>query len=164
MADKIMKPSVVRSFLSYRWILLSIGGVTFLLLATAIFLLVGPLTTIRSAIDIGSFTVNGKDELLDVPDLVAKRIPVVYVPLALLELGKKGVPAPTLSALRNSTAESIGRTVALQSVIDPSAETDAKQFQQNVLDQIIGAQKRRSDFIREASLRAPCWPRNRPMI
>lgn len=144
-------PSIVRTFLSYRWTLLAIGGLTFLLLAAATFVLVKPLATIRSAIDIGSVSVNGKDELMETPDLVAKRIPAVYAPLALSEMRKNGVPATTLSALQNSTAESIGRTVTIQSIVDPGTETDTKRFQQNVLDRIIDEQKRRSNFVRESA-------------
>ncbi len=150
MTESTTASGALQTLSSYRWTLLSIAGLTFLLLAVSILVLVKPRATIRSAIEIGFVSVNGKDELVDTPELVAKRIPAVYAPAVLSEMAKKDVPAATLGALQNSTAESIGRTVALQSVTNPSAEADAKEFQQKVLDRIIEDQKWRSSFLREA--------------
>ncbi|MET4391361.1 hypothetical protein ABIB73_007150 [Bradyrhizobium sp. F1.4.3] len=150
MTERTTASGAIQTLSSFRWVLLSIAGLTFLLLAVSIFVFVKPRTTIRSAIDVGFVSVYGKDELVDTPELVAKRIPAVYAPAVLSEMAKKDVPAATLGALQNSTAESIGRTVALQSVTDPSAEADAKEFQQKVLDRIIEDQKWRSNFLREA--------------
>lgn len=136
---------------SFRMAFLSVAGITFVLLAAAIFVFVQPRSLVRSAIEIGTFSLNNKEESIEPPDLLAKRIQAVYVPAALTTLANRGLPQSTLGALQNSSADSIGQTVSLQSTIDPAAAEDAKAFHQKIIERIVEEEGKRFDLVREAA-------------
>lgn len=142
-------PPLLQTLVSFRWTLLSTASLTFALLAVAIVVLVRPHATVRSAVEIGSLLRIGKDEPVDPPELVARRIPTVYASAALLDLANRGVPISTLNALQNSSTESIGDTVSIQSIVDPSAAIDAKEFHQKIIDRIIQEERGRTAFVRD---------------
>lgn len=135
----------------FRVAFLSVAGITFVLMAAAIFVFVQPRSLVQSAIEIGTVSLNDKEEPIESPDLVAKRIQAVYVPAALATLGKSGAPQSTLAALQNSSADSIGQTVSIQTTIDPAAAEEAKAFHQKIIDQIVEEDGKRIDLVREAA-------------
>jgi tetrahydromethanopterin S-methyltransferase subunit B len=124
--------------------------VGFIALAAVIFMLpTQQLVTVRSSFDIG--VVNEKQDPIEAPDQVAKRITGVYASAALQAMEKKGTPLSVLSALQGSSAEDIGRTVIMISTIDARAESAATEFQQNIADQIIKGEAPRVQLLAEAS-------------
>lgn len=143
--------AVLGTLASFRTAFVSVAGITFILLAAAIFTFVQPRSLVRSAIEIGAFFPDNKEEPVESPDLLAKRIQAVYVPAALTTLSKSGVPQSTLGALQNSSADGIGRTVSIQSTVDPAAAEDAKALQQKIIDQIVEEEGKRMDLLREAA-------------
>src|ERR1700688_442864 len=84
---------------SYRRPFLWVLCTAFIVLAAAIFTLPKQqqLVTVRSSVDIG--IVNEKQDPIEAPGQVAKRISSVYGPLALQIMEKNGVPSSVLSAL-----------------------------------------------------------------
>jgi hypothetical protein len=150
--------AILGTLQSFRVTFLTVAGVTFVVLAAAIFIFVQPRSLVRSAIEVGTFAINGREEPLESPELLARRIPAVYVPAAITALAKSGVQASTLGALQNSSAESIGQTVSIQSIVNPAAVAEAKEFQQKIVDQIVDEESKRSDVLREAAaLRTVLW-------
>lgn len=143
--------AVLGTLASFRVAFLSVAGITFVLLAAAIFVFVQPRSLVRSAIEIGTFSFNSKEEPIASPELLARRIPAVYAPAALMTLAESGVPQSTLGALQNSSAESIGQTLSIQSTVDPAAAEEAKAFQQKIIDQIVEEDGKRIDLVREAA-------------
>lgn len=143
--------AVLGTLASFRMAFLSVAGITFVLLAAAIFIFVQPRSLVRTAIEIGTFSSNNREESIEPPDLLAKRIQAVYAPAALTTLVKSGLPQSTLGALQNSSADSIGQTVSLQSTIDPGAAEDAKAFHQRIIDRIVEEEGKRFDLVREAA-------------
>jgi hypothetical protein len=121
---------------------------TFLALATVIFT-IPKRATVRSAIEIGSAVINEKQEPFESPEYVARRIPSVYVPAALVEMERKGTPPSILSALQHPSVESIGRSVVVLSTVGASAENEAKEFQKAIADQVIKQQAPRAQVLRE---------------
>jgi uncharacterized protein involved in exopolysaccharide biosynthesis len=150
MTDKAAA-AILGTLQSFRVTFLSVAGITFVLLAAAIFIFVQPRALVRSAIEIGTFSFNGREEPIESPELLAKRIPAIYVPAALAALAKNGVQQSTLGALQNSTADSIGQTVSIQSTIDPAIAEEARAFHQKIMDQIVEEDGKRSDFVRDAA-------------
>ncbi|QAU45939.1 hypothetical protein [Bradyrhizobium guangzhouense] len=143
--------AILRPFQLFWVTFLSAAGITFFILATAIFIFVQPRSLVRSAIEVGTVAVNGREEPLESPELLAKRIPAVYVPAAITALAKGGAPASTLGGLQTSSGESIGQTVSILSIVNSAMVTEAKKLQQNILDQIVDEESKRSDFLREAA-------------
>ncbi|MGY4237933.1 hypothetical protein ACVIIW_006880 [Bradyrhizobium sp. USDA 4449] len=142
MTDKATT-TILETLQSFRVTCLSVAGIAFVLLAAAIFIFVQPRSLIRSAIEIGTFSVNGREEPIESPELLAKRIPAVYVPAALGALAKNSAQLSTLGALQNSSADSIGQTVTIQTNVDPAAAEEAKAFHQKVIDQIVEEEAQR---------------------
>ena len=93
--------------------------------------------TVRSSIEIGSVAVGDRLEAIEPPENIARRIPSVYGPAALLAMANKGVSPATLGALQNPSVESIGRSVVVVSTIDPGHEKEAKEFQDTAADLVI---------------------------
>jgi predicted nucleic acid-binding Zn-ribbon protein len=121
---------------------------TFLALAIVIFTL-PKRATVRSSIEIGSAAIGDKQEAFEPPEQVARRIPSVYGPAALLAMAKKGTSPLTLGALQNPSIESIGRSVVMISTIDPSLENEAKEFQGITADLVIKELAPRARVLRE---------------
>ncbi|MDE5444678.1 hypothetical protein GWG65_25150 [Bradyrhizobium sp. CSA207] len=136
---------------SVRLTFLYVAGTTFVLLAAATFIFVNPRSLVRSAIEVGTFSFDGKEEPIESPEMLAKRIPAVYVPAALAIAEKNGAQRSTQDAFQNSSADSIGQTVSIQTVVDPAAAEQAKAFHQKIIDQIVGEEGKRSGFVREAA-------------
>ncbi|KRQ10127.1 hypothetical protein [Bradyrhizobium manausense] len=136
---------------SFRATFLAVAGTSFVLSAAAIFLLVQPRSLIRSAVEVGTVLWNTKEEPVESPDLLAKRIQAVHVPAALTALGKSGVPQSTLAALQSSSADAVGQTLSIQSTVDPAIAEEAKAFQQKIIDRIIEEENKRIDLLREAA-------------
>ena len=135
---------------SHRRPFLWVVCVGFIALAAVIFMLpTQQLVTVRSSVDIG--VVNEKQDPIEAPDQVVKRITGVYASTALQAMEKKGTPLSVLSALQGSSAEDIGRTVIMTSTIDARAESAATEFQQNIADQIIKGEAPRVQLLTEAS-------------
>src|SRR2546426_3175764 len=112
----------------YRRTFVSVMAITFVALAIVIFSQ-PKLATIRSSVEIGSAVINEKQEPIEPPELVAKLIPSLYAPAALLELASKGTSSLTLSALQSPSVENIGRFIVMTSTVEPNAENEAKEFQ-----------------------------------
>ena len=121
------------------------------LLALAIFIFMLPKrATVRSSIEIGSAVIGDKQEPFEPPEFVAKRIPSVYGPAALLAMANKGIAPLILGALQNPSVESIGRSVVVVSVVDPSLEKEAKEFQKAIADHVIKELAPRARALRES--------------
>ncbi|MCG2671587.1 hypothetical protein ACFPFP_32120 [Bradyrhizobium sp. GCM10023182] len=150
--------AILGTLRSFRVTFLSVAGATFVVLAAAIIISVQPSSLVRSAIEVGTFATNDGEVPLEPPELLAKRIPAVYLPAAITALAKSGVQASTLGALQNSSAESIGQTVSMRSIVNPAAVAEAKELQQKIIDQIMDEESNRSDVLREAAaLRTVLW-------
>jgi hypothetical protein len=134
---------------SLRRLFLWVTCLTFVILAAITFTLANQLATVRSSIEVGSSVVNQKQEPFDPPDQVARQVSSVYVPTALSELEKKGASPSVLHSLRTTTVETVSRSLVLVSSIDARAENEAKEFHQSVADQIINAQSRRAQLMRD---------------
>jgi hypothetical protein len=141
----MMTVPIMQTVWSDRRLFFFMMGLTFLSLAIVIFML-PKRATVRSAIEIG--VINQKLEPLEPPEQVARKIPSLYGPAALLVMGKKGTPPSVLSALQNPNVESIGRFVVMVSTIDPSLENEAKEFQEITADLIIKEQAPRAQTLR----------------
>lgn len=122
---------------------------TFIALAFVIFTL-PKRVTVRSSIEIGSAAVGDKQEAFELPENVARRIPSVYGPAALLAMANNGVSPLLLGALQDPSVESIGRSVVMVSTIDPSLEKEAKEFQETTADLVIKELAPRARALREA--------------
>jgi len=131
-----------------RRLFLLVMCLTFLALAIGIFA-IPQRVTVRSSIEIGSTTTYEKQEPFEPPEQVARRIPSVYGPAALLAMAGKGTSPSILSALQNPNVESIGRSVVVVSTVEPSAENEAKEFQNALADQVIKQQAPRAQALRE---------------
>lgn len=121
---------------------------TFIALAFVIFLL-PTRAAVRSSIEIGSVAVGDKLEAIEPPENIARRIPSVYGPGALLAMASKGVSPAILGALQNPSVESIGRSVVMVSTIDPGFEKEAKEFQKTTADLVIKELVPRTRALRE---------------
>jgi hypothetical protein len=106
--------------------------------------------TVRSAIEIGSAIINDRPDPFEPPEQVARQIPAIYGDTALLAMAKKGISPSILSALKNLSVESIGRSVVMVNTIDPSLENEAKEFQQTIADHIIEVLAARARALRES--------------
>src|ERR1700738_3736798 len=148
MNAKAMTAPIVQIVWSHRRPFLCVICLTFLAFAIVIFTMPGR-ATVRSSIEIGSAVVNGKQELFEPPEHVARRIPSVYGPAALLAMAGKGTSPAILSALQNPSVESIGRSVVVLSTIDPSAENEAKEFQEAIANQVLKEDTPRAQILRE---------------
>jgi hypothetical protein len=145
----MMPAPIVQIVWSHRRPFLFVMCLTFLALAFFIFML-PKRATVRSSIEIGSAVIGDKQEPFEPPEYVAKRIPSVYGPAALLAMANKGISPLILSALQNPTVESIGRSLVIVSVIDPSVEKEAKEFQKAIADIIIKELAPRARAFRES--------------
>jgi hypothetical protein len=146
-----MTASVVQIMWLHRRLFIFVMCLTFLAVAIVIFLTIPKeqRVAVRSSIEIGCVTINGKQEPFESPEDVAKRIPSVYGPDALLEMAKKGAAPSILSALQNPSVESIGRSVVVVSNVYPSAVSEAKEFQETTADHIIKELAPRARALRE---------------
>jgi|GEM_PF-2886819 len=125
-------------------------GLTFFVLAIVSFIIPKQKPVIvRSSIEIGSVAISQKQEPFESPEHVAMRVPSVYGPAALLAMAKKGTSPWILSALQNSIVESIGRSVVVVNTVDPSIESEAKEFQESTADQIVKELAPRTRALRE---------------
>jgi len=138
-----------RTVRSYFLIFLGALGLTFLSLAVAIFVLIKPLVTVRSIVEIGFVFVQTRESNIEEPEAVVRLITAKYAPEALSAMVNKGVPAAVTNALATSTAENAGRSVMIVSTIDPAAENQAKEFQQKIIDQILQEETKRAQLVRE---------------
>ena len=109
---------------------------TFIVLTLVIFML-PTRATVRSSIEIGSVAVGDKQEALNPPDNVARQIPGIYGPTALLTMANKGISPPVLGVLQDPSVESIGRFVVIVSTIDPSLAKETREFQEIIADLVI---------------------------
>jgi hypothetical protein len=130
----------------YRRTFVSVMAITFVALAIVIFSQ-PKLATIRSFVEIGSAVINEKQEPIEPPELVAKLIPSLYAPAALLELASKGTSS--LTALQSPSVENIGRFIVMTSTVEPNAENEAKEFQLAIANEIIKRQAARSQVLRD---------------
>ncbi len=119
------------------WKLLSVGGFIFLILASAILLQVKPQAVLRSAIEVGSVNIGGKDEFFEPPDLLGRRISTVYSPAALLEMSQQGVSSRVPTKLEDVIVETAGSTLGLKSVVEHDLESPSKELHQRILDKIV---------------------------
>ena len=143
-----MTAPVLQIFWSHRFSFLFVVCLTFLALALIIFML-PKRATVRSSIEIGSVAIGDKLEAIESPENVAKRMPSIYGPGALLAMESKGVSPAILGALQNPSVESIGRSVTTVSTIDPGLEKEAKEFQETTADLIIKELAPRTKALRE---------------
>ena len=144
-----MTAPVLQIFWSHRFSFLLVMCLTFVALALVIFTL-PTRATVRSSIDIGSAAVDDKQEAFEPPENVARRIPSVYGPAALLAMANKGTSTAILAALQNPSVESIGRSVVMVSTIDPGLEKEAKEFQEVAADLVIKELAPRARALRES--------------
>jgi hypothetical protein len=144
-----MTAPIIQAVWSHRRLFLFVMGLTFLALAFFISML-PKRASVSSSIEIGSAIIGDKQEAFEPPENVAKRIPSVYGPAALLAMANKGISPLILGALRNPSVESIGRSVVIVSVIDPSFEEEAKEFQKATADLIIKELAPRARALRES--------------
>ena len=144
----MMTPPIAQIVWSHRRPFLFVMCLTFLVLACVIFTL-PERATIRSSIEIGSALVGKKKEAFEPPENITRRIPAVYGPAALLAIAEKETSPSISSALQNPSAESIGNSVVMVNIIDPSLENDAKKFQQTIADLIIKELTPRARALRE---------------
>ncbi|SIO38441.1 hypothetical protein SAMN05443247_04680 [Bradyrhizobium erythrophlei] len=145
-----MTAPILLIFWSHRISFIIVACLTFIVLAVVVFTLPTRVAaTVRSSIEIGSAPVGGKQEAFELPENVARRIPSVYVPAALLAMANKGVSPQFLAALQNPSVESIGRSVVIVSTIDPSLEKEAKEFQETTADIVIKELAPRARALRE---------------
>jgi hypothetical protein len=113
----------------HRHLFIIVTCLTFLVLAIAVFLM-PQRVAIRSAIEIGSAVINGKQESFELPEHVARGIATIYGPAALVAMAAKGASPLILRELQNPNAESIGRPVVMLTIINPDMENEAKEFQE----------------------------------
>jgi hypothetical protein len=150
--SEMINVSGSRTYRSYFLVFLGVLGLTFLGFAVAIFVLIKPLVTMRSTIDMGSVVSvvsDAREQNIIVPDTAVKLITAEYIPETLSVMVQKGVPAATINALTASTADSAGRSVIIVSTIHPAVESVAREFQQNVLGQILQAESRDTESLRQ---------------
>jgi hypothetical protein len=143
-----MTAPVVQIVWLHRRLFLFVMCLTFLALAIVIVVLTKR-ATVRSSIEIGSAVIYEKQEPFEPPEQVARQILSVYGPATLLAMAKKGTSPSILSALQNPNVESIGRSVVVVSTVDPSAENEAKEFQETIADHIIKELAPRARALRE---------------
>jgi hypothetical protein len=140
---------ILQIFWSHRVSFLVVMCLTFIAFAAVIFTLPARVT-VRSSIEIGSTAVGNRPEAFEPPENIAKQIPSVYGPAALLAMASKGTSSLILSAIQNPSVESTGRSVVMVSTIDPSIETEAKEFQETIADHIIKELAPRAQALRES--------------
>jgi hypothetical protein len=133
----------------HRWKLLLLGGLVFVAFTTAIFLFVKPQSVVRSALQAGSISVGGKDDYLEAPDLIGRRITAIYIPATLIEMSQQGVSSNVLTKLEPVVVEIVGGTVALRSTIQRGYEIQTKEFHQRILDRTIAEAKWHAEIARE---------------
>jgi hypothetical protein len=138
-----------RTLRSYVLVFLGVLAVTFLSLAVAITLLVKPLFTMRSTVEMGSIVYDAALQNIIVPDTAVKLITADYIPGALSVMVHKGVPAAVINALTASTADNAGRSVMILSTIHPADESEARDFQQNVISQILQTETNDTELLRQ---------------
>ena len=143
-----MTAPILQIFWSHRISFLVVMCLTFIVLALVVFTL-PTRATVRSSIEIGSAAVGDKHEAFEPPENIAKRIPSVYGPAALLAMANKGVSPLILGALQNPSVESIGRSVVMVSTIDPSLEKEAREFQEITADLVTKELAPRARTLRE---------------
>ena len=135
-----MTAPILRSIWSRRTLFLGVMGLTFAVLATAIFVM-PKRVQIRSSIEIGT--------AVEAPDLVARRITGVYVPATLLAIAGKAKNPSVLANLQNPNVEGFGSSILIVSTIPPDFESDAKAFQESITDQVIKDLAPRARALRE---------------
>jgi hypothetical protein len=145
----MMIAPILQIFWSHRVSFLIAMCLTFIALAFVIFTL-PTRATVRSSIEIGSATVGDKQEAFEPPENVARRIPSIFGPTALLAMANKGVSPLILSGLQNWSVESIGRSVVIVSTIDPGLEKEALEFQETTADLVIKELAQRAQALRES--------------
>jgi hypothetical protein len=143
-----MTAPILQIFWSHRFSFLFVVCLTFIALALVIFTL-PTRATVRSSIEIGSVAVGDKLDAIEPPENVARRIPSVYGPSALLAMANKGASPSILGALQNLSVESVGRSVVMVSTIDPGLEKEAKELQETTADLIIKELGPRATALRE---------------
>jgi len=146
-----MTAPILQILWSHRRAFLGVMCLTFLVLAIGIFMLPKSRALVRSSIEIGFAIINEKQEPLEPPEQVARRIPSIYAPAVLLAMEKTGTSPSILSMLQNPSVESIGRTLVVVSAIDASAENEAKAFQEAISDQVIKEETPRVQLLREVA-------------
>jgi hypothetical protein len=149
MNAKTMTAPIVQIVWLHRRLFLFVMCLTFVALAILIFMLPNR-ATVRSSVEIGSAVINEKQEPFEPPEQVARQILGVYGPATLLAMAKKGISPSSLSALQNPNVENIGRSVVMVSTVDPSAESEAKEFQETIADYIIKELAPRAHTLRES--------------
>jgi hypothetical protein len=145
----MMTAPILQIIWSHRISFLVMMGLTFIAFAFVIFTQ-PKRVAVRSSIEIGSAAIGDKQEVFELPENVARRIPSVYSPAALLAMADKDVSPLALGALQNPNVESIGRFVVMVSTIDPRFEKEAKDFQKSVADLVINELAPRARALREA--------------
>ena len=144
----MMIAPILQIFWSHRFSFLFVVCLTFVALALIIFTL--PMrATVRSSIEIGSIAVGDRLDAIEPPENVARQIPSIYGPGALLAMANKGVSPVILGALQNPSVESIGHSVVMVSTIDPGLEKEAKEFQETTADLVIKELAPRARALRE---------------
>ena len=114
-----MTAPVFQIFWTHRLSFLIAMCLTFVVLALVIFTLPTRAAAVRSSIEIGYTVFGDKQETFEPPENIARRIPSIYGPAALLAMANKGVSPVILSALQSPSVESIGRSVVMVNSIDP---------------------------------------------
>jgi hypothetical protein len=135
----------------HRRLFLGVMCLAFLALAIGVAMLPEPRAIVRSSIELGSAVVNGRQEPIQQPEEVAKRITEIYAPAVVLEMAKKGTSQSVLSAVQNSTAQSFGRNLVVISVIDLRGENEAKEFQEAIAARVIKEQAPRVQLLRDGT-------------
>jgi uncharacterized coiled-coil protein SlyX len=144
-----MPAPLLKIFWSHRLSFIITMCSTFLVLALIV-LKFPTRATVRSAIEIGTVAAGDKQEAFESPENIARRIPSVYAPAALLAMAKKDISPSVLGALTIPTVDSIGRTVVIVSTVDPDFEQVAREFQETTADLIIKDLEPRARALRES--------------
>ncbi|MCK1364157.1 hypothetical protein [Bradyrhizobium sp. 62] len=135
-----MTAPILQSVWSRRFLFLGVMGLTFAVLATAIFVM-PKRVQIRSSIEIGT--------AVEAPDLVARRITGVYAPATLLAIAGKAKNPSVLASLQNPIVEGYGGSVLIVNTIPPHFESDAKAFQESITDRVMEDLAPRARALRE---------------
>ncbi len=144
-----MSAAVLQIIWLNRRLFVGVMCLTLLALTVGVLMLPKPRIMVRSSIEIGSAITSEKPEPLELADHVVKQISSVYAPAALLSKAKDGTSPSVLSALKDLNVESAGPSVVLNSIVDPSAEDAAREFQETVAQQIIKRHATRTQALRQ---------------
>src|SRR5260370_29559519 len=96
----MMTAPILQIIWSHRISFLVMMGFTFIAFAFVIFTLTKRVT-VRTSIAIGSAALGDKQEAFELPENVARRIPSVYSPAALLAMADNAFSSCALAALQN---------------------------------------------------------------